>query len=173
MDLFQLKWKEFYLTNFFIFEKGKDSSPTEYEIKLGKGINCAIAKNNNSGFVGKKINPTKIYHGDKLLIVAQGDGGAGLAFFADGDFCANKCVWVGTPKFSEFNKYVGLFLATIISKLKTKFNHSKGINEKMLNLIKISLPVNDNEEPDWKFMEKYISDIYIYIYELFERIERI
>lgn len=149
-------WKKFKLTDLFSYEKGKDRSPTANEIQTNQGVFCAVAKNNNSGFAGRKINPIKIFPKGKLILVAQGDGGAGMCFVADEEFCANACVYVLTPLFKEFNKYVGLFLATIISKNKSKFNHQKGINNSYLEVTEVLLPSDSNGNPDWNYMENLI-----------------
>ena len=160
------------ICDLFNFEKGKESSPKEFELDNDNGINCAVAKNNNSGFVGKKLNPIKVFNGDKLLIIAQGDGGAGLAFFADGKFCANKCVWVGTPKkdFIEYNKFIGLYIATILSKNKDKYSHSKGINKEILREIEIPLPYS-NDSIDWNYMENYIKKLWSNTQYFFQALE--
>ena len=152
----------------FDFEKGKESSPKEFELKDPNGINCAVAKNNNSGFIGNKLNPIKIFNGNKILIIAQGDGGAGLAFFADGPFCANKCVWVGTPKkeFVQYNKFIGIYISTILSKIKNQYSHTKGINEEILKEIEIPLPFKENN-PDWEYMENYIKRLWKHTHSLF------
>lgn len=154
-----LKWQKFKLLKYFDYEKGKDKSPTRKEIDLDLGVLCAVAKNNNSGYSGRKINPIKVYDGIKLLLVSQGDGGAGMCFLSNEPCCANSCVILLLPKTNIIlNKYIGLFLATVISTNKQKFDFSKGINRKFLENLYIKLPVDLNGEPDWEYMENYVKN---------------
>lgn len=154
------EWKYFKVSKLFEFSKGKDSSPKNNNSGVVDGVKCIVAKNNNCGVGGLKLNPKFVWHKEALVIIGQGDGGAGLSYYVDPPFCANLCVWVLTPKDNVyFNKYVGLFLSTILSKYKNVFSHSKGINLKILNELTIKLPVNANGEPDWKFMEEYIKSL--------------
>ena len=100
--------------------------------------------------------------GVKLLLVAQGDGGAGLCFVsANEKFCANSCVFVLTPKINMINKFNGIFIATIISKNKNNFNHEKGININYLRNLKIKLPITKDGNPDWIYMEEFIKSKFI------------
>ncbi|MDR2411748.1 MAG: hypothetical protein LBD88_04200, partial [Candidatus Peribacteria bacterium] len=60
--------------SFVIDGKGKDTAKNAEE----GTIPLIIAKKNNNG-VGKLIkNPRKVFSGNKLAVVSQGDGGSGM-----------------------------------------------------------------------------------------------
>lgn len=153
-------WKYFNLIDFFTFEKGSESSPNVSDYINREGVDCIIAKKNNSGFGGKKINPKRKWNSEGLALIAQGDGGAGMCFYVNGEFCANKSVWILLPKDkTTFNKNVGLFISTVTSLYKLVFNRSRSINLKALKKLVIKLPTKNNIEPDWEYMNNYIDEI--------------
>lgn len=153
-------WKYFNLIDFFLFEKGSESSPNISDYISDEGINCVVAKKNNSGFGGRKTKPKRKWNGEGLALIAQGDGGAGMCFYVNGEFCANTSVWILLPKDkTKFNKNIGLFLSTITSSYKLVFSRSRSINLKNLKKLFIKLPTKDNIEPDWEYMNNYINEI--------------
>jgi len=60
---------------------------------------------------------------------------------------------------SHQNKYVYLFLITMIKMQKKKYMYSYKFNAKRMKKQKILLPVNSDKEPDWNFMENYMRTI--------------
>ena len=60
----------------------------------------------------------------------------------------------------KLNKFVGLFICTILKQEKIKWSYGrKPKNNKVFKTI-ISLPSNSLGEPDWQFMEDYIKEIW-------------
>ena len=57
------------------------------------------------------------------------------------------------------NKYVYLFIATLTNRLSEKYNFNREISDKRILREKVLLPVKDNNEPDYDYMEKYIKNI--------------
>ena len=61
---------------------------------------------------------------------------------------------------NKLNKFVGLFICTILKQEKIKWSYGrKPKNNKVFETI-ISLPSNSLGEPDWQFMEDYIKEIW-------------
>lgn len=57
------------------------------------------------------------------------------------------------------NKYIAFFLTTILSHQKGKYSYGmKNKGGETWNTI-ISLPVDQNNNPDWKYMEEYIKSL--------------
>lgn len=52
-----------------------------------------------------------------------------------------------------------LFLKTVILKQKNKYQYGYKFNSKRMNQQKIMLPIDSNNQPDWKFMENYIKSL--------------
>ena len=63
-----------------------------------------------------------------------------------------------TPKFL-MNKYVGLFIATLINKEKFRFTYGRAVYSNVISELTIALPVNSQGNPDWQFMENYIKSL--------------
>ncbi len=63
----------------------------------------------------------------------------------------------------DINKYVILFIVTIIKQDKYRYQYGRQYRQKNFNQHKIKLPAKQNEkgecEPDWKFMEDYIKSL--------------
>ena len=54
------------------------------------------------------------------------------------------------------NRYIALFICTVIDKACQKYKHSGKWTRKAMAKEKIKLPVTDNDEPDYRFMENYM-----------------
>lgn len=57
------------------------------------------------------------------------------------------------------NPYINLFLTTILSLFKDKFEFGRQVRLKRLEKLHIKLPVDSNGRPDWIFMENYIKSL--------------
>ena len=58
------------------------------------------------------------------------------------------------------NKYNALFIATVINQSNFKYSYGRGRSKTRLEQETIKLPVNDEGEPDYQFMEDYIKKYY-------------
>jgi hypothetical protein len=77
-------------------------------------------------------------------------------FYQPNDFCATSDVNILTPKNFVLNKYIGLFLVTIINKSENyKWSYGRQCRVGDSKEIIIKLPTKDNQ-PDWEYMENYI-----------------
>ena len=54
------------------------------------------------------------------------------------------------------NKYIGLFIATIINKEKFRFTYGRAVYSGVISNLSIKLPVDKKGSPDWAYMESYI-----------------
>ena len=82
----------------------------------------------------------------------------GFCSYQPDDFSASDHVEKLIPKFS-LNKYVGLFLQTIINQEQFRYSYGKKFNQEKIRATKIKLPVDNEGKPDWKFMEDYIKSL--------------
>lgn len=51
--------------------------------------------------------------------------------------------------------YIYLFLATVLEQQKSNFNFNREITDLRIREMRIMLPVDDNDEPDYEFMKEY------------------
>lgn len=136
-----------------------------FEIKKGKRMvmsktnagNCpfvsSISKNNG---VSDKLDLEPNHEGNTISL--NYDGSIGEAYYQPNPFWALDSVNVLYPKF-ELNPYIAMFLITLIRKEKYRFNYGrKWILDRMKSST-IKLPVDNNGNPDWVFMEEFIKTL--------------
>jgi hypothetical protein len=89
-------------------------------------------------------------------ITVNYNGSVGEAFYQSNPFWASDDVNVLYAKDWTMNKYIALFIATVIKANRYKFSYGrKWTLEKMKNSL-IKLPVTQQCLPDWDYMENYI-----------------
>lgn len=145
-------WKEFKLKDLFEISKTKDSS----KIKKEGTIPYVSRKRINNGVVGYKEVSNELLENNCLTIHAEWSENF-VCFYHEGNFCADgKIVKLVN---SKLNKYNGLFISSILSKIKT-------IDYKLNTILNtaIKLPINNNNELDWEYMENEVKSIYDSVY---------
>lgn len=63
------------------------------------------------------------------------------------------------PKYIELNKYIAHFLIPLIKKFTFKYTYGYQLSNSVLESQKIMLPIDENGQPDWQFMEKFMRQI--------------
>mgnify|MGYP002515207303 CR=1 FL=1 len=82
----------------------------------------------------------------------------GFCSYQEKDFSASDHVEILRPKFS-MNKYIALFLTTIINREQYKYSYGRKCSQVKLKRSRIKLPVTPEGTPDWQFMENYIKSL--------------
>jgi hypothetical protein len=59
----------------------------------------------------------------------------------------------------ELNKFIALFLCTILNKSSNKFSYGRFLSGKNILKETILLPIDKDNNPNWDFMEKYIKSL--------------
>ncbi len=150
-------WKEFKIKDLF------DVSLSKGDLKLDSCVSGDIplisSGETNNGCVG--------------FIDSEGDGKAVIfksnkitvdmfcnAFYQSTPFFAvsHGRVNILTPKFL-MNKYIGLFIATLINKEKFRFTYGRAVYSNVISELTIALPTVSQGNPDWQFMENYIKSL--------------
>ncbi len=94
----------------------------------------------------------------KNVISVSTNGACFDCFYHDYPIAVSNDVEILYSK--NLNKFNGLFICTVLKKEKDKWSYGrKPKNNKVFNTV-IKLPANDNNNPDWKFMEDYIKEIW-------------
>lgn len=147
-------WSNYLMGSLFDFVKGKRLTKADM---IPGNVNYlgAISENNS---VREKIETLYPYKGN--CITVNYNGSVGEAFYQSEPFWASDDVNVLYAKdFWEMNKYIAMFLVTVIKTNKYRFGYGrKWTLEKMKETI-IKLPSNKNGNPDFEFMEKYIKSL--------------
>ncbi len=152
-------WKDFEIDKLFEVYSGGDK-PKETDLKHQEGILVNSIENltTNNG-IKEKI----LFNGEKkfksfISLVSIGAGGH--AFYQSELGAIFTRVKALLPKdITPFNVYTGLFLVTLLRLEKIRYSYGRVLDKDRLKKTYIKLPVNDRDEPDWDFIEKYIKSL--------------
>jgi len=147
------EWGEFTLEDLFVFHKGKrlrkeDMSPgaTNY---IG-----AISLNNG---VRQQIDIEPIYKPNCITI--NYNGSVGEAYYQIAPFWATDDVNVLYAKDWTLNRYIALFITTVVKANRYKFSYGRKWTLAKMKKSTIKLPTTAQGSPDWDYMERYIKSL--------------
>lgn len=144
-------WKWFKVEK--LFECSTTKHSVMQDISLGN-IPIVTRSANNNG-VAMYVNADKDYISEKNCITIGAEGI--VAFYQPTDFTTGVKVY--TIKCNKMNKYIAMFICTILDMEKYRYNYG---NARILDKIKeekIKLPAGKDGEPDFDFMENYIKSL--------------
>lgn len=153
-DLNLKKWNNYKMDCLFNFEKGKRL--TKADIVQGE-INFlgAISENN-----GVRENIETSHYWEPNCITVNYNGSVGEAFYQSEPFWASDDVNVlYAKKFWQMNKYVAMFLITIIKANRYRFGYGRKWTLEKMKETMIKLPSKKDGKPDFAFMEEYIKSL--------------
>lgn len=133
----------------------------------------------------KKFNANSIKFGGSFPYVARGSSANGIrgyidqnpeylneartisfgqdtatAYYQDKAFFTGDKIKVFKAKEQELNEETGLFLVATLQKSFSLYSWgSSSFSQDALENEKISIPLNDNKEPDWNYMEAFIKAV--------------
>lgn len=149
LDLESREWKPCRLSKLGKVESGRDIYAME-RVEGDIPYITSGSQNNGIGYFVSNKNDTL----DKDYIAFNRNGAVGLAFYHPyWSVMGNDCRKIHISKADE-NMYVGLFIATAISMQSKSFSYSRKLGTARANKLQIMLPVDDNNEPDYEFMEE-------------------
>lgn len=96
-----------------------------------------------------------MHNGNNISI--NRNGSVGDAFYQPKPFCSTEDVHIFNPKF-KLNQYIAMFLIALIHKEKLRYSYGRKLDSRMNKTVMV-LPVDSNNEPNWKFMEDYIKSL--------------
>ncbi len=126
------------------------------KIETEKQFKVITSSSENNGTSKKKSMSAQFHSSNVISVSANGESCD--AFYQNEEFVATDDVHVLYPNF-ELNPYIGLYLCTVIKCNKDKFNYARKLNNGRLNNLYIKLPVDQNNVPDFKYMENYIKSL--------------
>lgn len=150
-----LKWKEFEFNKVFEYKRGKRYKKADHRNGTIAYISSTAFNNGIDAFVNPP-NYMKIY---KNKITLANSGSVGSCFYHSYDFVSSDHCMIIWIKNKELNKYIALFLSTILKTLGDRYGFDKEINKDRLLAEEISLPINKNNEIDYEFMQIFIKTI--------------
>ncbi|WP_415346026.1 restriction endonuclease subunit S [Clostridium perfringens] len=154
------KWNEFFLVDLFpLIQRGKRIVKS----KQIEGLKPYISSTSMNNGVDNYISNDKNVRIFKDCLTIANSGSVGSSFYQPFEFVASD--HVTHLKNNKMNKYIYLFIATLTNRFSEKYNFNREINDKRISREKIMLPVNDNNEVDYEYMEQYIKNIMIEKYK--------
>lgn len=142
-------WREFALGDLFDFFKGKR---LRKEDMLEGDTNYLGAITENNG-IRQRIDTPAIFKSN--CITVNYNGSVGEAFYQSEPFWATDDVNVLYAKGWELNKYIALFIATIIKAERYRFSYGRKWTMEKMKKSLIKLP-STGTNPNWEYMEQYI-----------------
>lgn len=156
LPLDEKEWKSFKIVDIFP-EHQRGKRLTKFDSFKGQiPYVSSTAKNNGiDDYIGNTEN-VRIY--ENCLTLAN-SGSVGSTFFHPYKFVASD--HVTHLKNNELDKYSYLFIASLIKRVKERYNFNREINDKRLKKEIIVLPITDEEKPDYEYMKQYMINLEI------------
>lgn len=147
------EWKPFAIGNIFDVVKGTrltKAHMTQGDIRF---IGSSAMNNGCTSLVGNTEN----MHPANTITVCY-NGSVGETFYQDELFLASDDVNVLYPKFN-MNRNIALFIAPLIKASSARYNYIDKWKKEVMIADEIMLPADVNGEPDWAYMDEYMSKV--------------
>ncbi|QMT33027.1 restriction endonuclease subunit S [Conchiformibius steedae DSM 2580] len=153
-NLKEIEWREFFISDIFTkIQRGKRLTKGNQQAGEMPYVSSTASNNGVDNFIGNSLG-VRIF--ENCLTLAN-SGSVGSTFFHHYRFVASD--HVTALQMEQPNKYVYLFLSTLLKRLEEKYSFNREINDKRIQREKILLPVNSEGKPDWQFMENFMRQI--------------
>ena len=147
-------WRAFFIGEIFdVIQRGKRLKTADH-LQGDKPYISSSAQNNGvDNFIGNNENVRTF---EDCLTIAN-SGSVGKTFYHEYEFIASDHVTaLSSPR---LNKYHYLFLAAQLNNLSEKYSFNREITDARIRRERLMLPVNDDGEPDFEYMENYVRAI--------------
>ena len=154
-------WKKFKVGELFetVNNNGKQvptgANVPSQELKSGTVPRISVTGVNN-GVVGYFDSTHKNYKVYNNFISVNF---LGNAFYQENNASLDMKVHCLKLKNKELNKYLALFLVTIINKLTTSYSYANQLSSTSITQLQLPLPITSEGTPDFDYMENYMKNI--------------
>lgn len=146
-------WKEFLVGKLFDVVKGTRLTKANMIPGDIRFIGSSAMNNGCTAMVGNTEN----MHPANTITVCY-NGSVGETFYQDQPFLASDDVNVLYPKF-DMTKEIALFIAPLIKSVSARYNYVDKWKQEEMIAGAIKLPVDLSGEPDWAYMDEYMSAV--------------
>lgn len=146
-------WGKFHIED--LFEVVKGTRLTKQDMKEGS-INYVGATAFNNGITNHIGNDEHIHPAGTLTVAYNGS--IGQTFYQVEPFWATDDVNVLYPRF-KMSKHIALFIAPIIRSIGRNYEYTDKWQLNDMKKSSIFLPVDEDNHPDFVYMESYMSEI--------------
>lgn len=148
------EWKEFFLNEIFPeIQRGKRLKKDDHIKGQMPYVSSSALNNGIDGFVS---NDKSVRIFSNCLSLAN-SGSVGATFYQPFKYVASD--HVTKLENIKYNEFIYLFISTIAKRLSEKYSFNREINDQRIKREKIVLPIDENEQPDYDYMENYIKKI--------------
>lgn len=146
-------WKTFKVGDLFTC----DRTPPLVISNMEQGNTPLVTRTSYNNGVESFVDASNcsIIKGNCITIGAEGI----YAFYQKEDFVTGTNIF--TLRNINLNKYNGLFICTILNKEYYRYSYGRSRGLQVIKNEAIKLPVNNNGELDWQYMENYIKSLNI------------
>ena len=153
LQLNEREWAEFDIRAVFPeIKRGKRLKTADHIVGNVPYVSSSAMNNGVDAFIG---NDGHIRKYENCITLAN-SGSVGTSFYHCYEFIASDHVTALQSR--KLNKYSYLFIATMVSRLQEKYSFNREINDLRINREKVLLPIDDDGQPDYAFMEQYIQE---------------
>lgn len=153
LDLHDREWKEFRICDIFIIKAGKRLTKSD----MASGNKPFIGATDNNNGITEFVSNTNISEDCNVLGVNY-NGSVVENFYHPYTCIFSDDVKRFQTKQVQGNKYIYLFMKTVILQQKCKYAYGYKFNEKRMQKQSLLLPVDESGNPDYAFMEQYIKE---------------
>ena len=154
VGLENVEWKEFSFDKIFRkIQRGKRLKKDDHIDGDIPYVSSTSLNNGVDGFIG---NDDKVRKFKNNLTLAN-SGSVGSCFYHDYEYIASDHVTSITLENAD--KYIYLFVATIVKRFEEKYSFNREINDNRIRTEKLILPVDENGNPHWDYMSKFMQKI--------------
>lgn len=152
--LLEVEWREFYIKDIFpTIQRGKRLVREKQSAGNTPYVSSSALNNGVDYFVSNSENIRRFAN----CISLANSGSVGSCFYEPFEFIASDHVThLKNPK---LNKWHYLFIATIMKRLSAKYNFNREISDSRISREKVLLPICQNGEIDYRFMETFSKSI--------------
>lgn len=143
------EWGEFFIQDIATIESGRDIYAQE-RISGNTPYVSSTANNNGIGYFVSNYNKTK----EAGCLSVNRNGSVGYSFYHPYEaLFSNDCRKL---RLNNPSKHIGIFISQQITRQRAKYGYGYKMGTARLKRQKIMLPMNNQNQPDYEYMENYM-----------------
>jgi hypothetical protein len=146
-------WREFKMGELFNIVKGKRLT----KANMVEGETNFIGSSAVNNGITARIGNTEYVHAGGVLTVCY-NGSVGETFFQDEEFWASDDVNILDPK-KDVSRNAMLFVGAVIRHAGQSYSWANKWTRDVMLTTPITLPATESGDPDWEYMDSYMSKI--------------
>ena len=152
MSIESKKFRKFKVCDLFTVKGSKTTTPDEINQENELQYNYITTQNQNNGVACKSDIFTEL--GNCITIDSAT---VGAVFYQESNFIASDHIEV--IRNEKLNKYNGLFIVSLLQKEQYRYCYGRKWNQNKIKNTFLYLPIDQYNQPDLEYMEKYIKSL--------------